>query len=82
MIVGNVGSVLRGRAPRRRFRAPEYRWGSVLGLQPEGLTVATAKGARFRIPRRLAGPLLYGVFVTRGLYGGLRRPPIEETQAT
>ena len=79
VIVSNVGRVLRGRAPRRRFRAPKYRWGSVLGLQPEGLTVATAKGARFRIPRRIAEPLLYGVFVTRGLYGGLRHQPDRES---
>lgn len=79
VIVSNVGSVLRGHAPRRRFRAPEYRWGSVFGLQSEGLTVATAKGARFRIPRRIAGPLLYGVFVTRGLYGGLRHQPDRES---
>ena len=78
-VVSNVGSVLRGRAPRRRFRAPKYRWGSVFGLQHEGLTVATAKGARFRIPRRLAEPLLYGVFVTRGLYGGLRHQPDRES---
>lgn len=79
VIVTNVGRVLRGRAPRRRFRAPKYRWGSVLGLQPEGLTVALANGVRFRVIRRLAEPLLYGAFVTRGLYGGLRRPGDDET---
>lgn len=71
--VANVRASLRGRNPRRRFRAPAHRWGSVLGLQPEGLTVTQANGKRFRVPRRIAEPLLYGVFVTRGLYGGLRR---------
>jgi hypothetical protein len=28
VIASNVGSVLRGHAPRRCSRAPEYRWGS------------------------------------------------------
>jgi len=73
VVVANVRDVLRGRDPRRTFRAPEHRWGSILGMQPEGLTVAQANGKRFRVPRRLAEPMLYGAFVTRGLYGGLRR---------
>lgn len=73
VLVANVRRAVRGRVPRRRFRAPRYRWGSIIGLQPDGLTVATANGARFRVPRRLAEPMLYGAFVTRGLYGGLRR---------
>lgn len=74
VVVANVRDVLRGRTPRRAFRAPEHRWGSILGMQPEGLTVAQANGKRFRVPRRLAEPMLYGAFVTRGLYGGLRKP--------
>ena len=73
VVVANLRAVLRGRTPRRRFTAPSFRWGSVLGMQPEGLTVTQANGKRFRVPRRIAEPLLYGVFVTRGLYGGLRR---------
>lgn len=73
VIVRNVRSVLRGRVQRRSFRAPAYRWGSVFGLQREGLTVAMKNGLRFRVPYRIAKPLLYGAFVTRGLYGGLRR---------
>lgn len=72
VVVANVRSVLLGRSPRRRFRAPKYRWGSIVGLQREGLTVAMKTGGRMRIPRLLAEPLLYGAFVTRGLYGGLR----------
>lgn len=73
VIIANVEDAVKGRAPRRTFSAPEHRWGSILGLQPEGLTVAQANGKRFRVPRRIAEPMLYGVFVTRGLYGGLRR---------
>ncbi len=73
VVVANVHSVLRERAPRRRFRAPRYRWGSIFGLQREGLTVALKTGGRMRVPRHLAEPLLYGAFVTRGLYCGLRK---------
>ncbi|MFM8529690.1 MAG: FAD-dependent oxidoreductase, partial [Ilumatobacteraceae bacterium] len=74
VVVANVRSALRGRRARRVFRAPRYRWGSVFGLQRDGLMVAMKNGARFRVPRRVAEPLLYGAFVTRGLYGGLRKP--------
>lgn len=74
VVVVNVRRVVQGKAPRRVFRAPKYRWGSVLGLQGEGLTVVMKNGRRFRVPRCLAEPMLYGAFVTRGLYGGLRKP--------
>ncbi|MFM8972866.1 MAG: FAD-dependent oxidoreductase, partial [Actinomycetota bacterium] len=39
IVVANVRRHLRGSRRLRRFRPPAYRWGSVLGLQPEGLTV-------------------------------------------
>lgn len=73
VVVANVRRVVRGQRPRRQFRAPRYRWGSILGLQREGLSVAMKNGGRMRVPRRIAEPLLLGAFVTRGLYGGLRR---------
>lgn len=75
VVVANVRAVVQGRSPRRRFRAPRFRWGSILGLQQDGLTIAMKSGGLMRVPRRLAEPLLYGAFVTRGLYGGLRRDP-------
>ncbi|MFM7253242.1 MAG: FAD-dependent oxidoreductase [Ilumatobacteraceae bacterium] len=73
VVVANVRSVLRGRRARRVFRAPSHRWGSVLGLQREGLTVVSPKGRRFRVPRRIAEPLLYRFVVGLILYRGLRR---------
>ncbi|MFM7045533.1 MAG: pyridine nucleotide-disulfide oxidoreductase, partial [Ilumatobacteraceae bacterium] len=73
VVVGNVRSLLRGRRARRVFRAPSHRWGSVLGLQREGLTVVSPNGRRFRVPRRIAEPLLYRFVVGRVLYRGLRR---------
>ena len=73
VVVANVRAELKGSKKLKRFHAPEYRWGSILGLQPEGLTVVQPDGRRFRIPRWIAEPLLMRVFVTRYLYGGLRR---------
>lgn len=74
VVVANVRTMARGRAPRRRFRAPKFRWGSIIGVQPEGLTVASTKGSLFRVPHRLVEPLLYRIFLERGQYGGLRPP--------
>ncbi len=73
VVVANVRAALKGSTKLKRYKAPEFRWGSILGLQPEGLTVVQPDGRRFRIPRWIAEPLLMRVFVTRYLYGGLRR---------
>ena len=73
VVVANVRALVRGGDRRlRRYRAPEYRWGSILGLQDDGLVVVQPDGRRFRVPRWVAEPLLFRVFVTRYLYGGLR----------
>lgn len=76
VVVANVDAVVRGRTRGlRRYQAPEHRWGSVLGLQDDGLIVVQPDGRRVRIPRRLAEPLLFRGFVERYLYGGLRPVP-------
>lgn len=74
IVTANVQALGKGRAKKlRTYRAPEYRWGSILGLQPDGLVVAQANGKRVRFPRWIARPLLFGVFVMYYLYGGIRR---------
>jgi len=74
VVVTNLKELVRGRPNKlKTYKASEYRWGSILGLQDEGLTVVQPNGKRFRIPRKLAEPLLFSVFVQRILYGGLRR---------
>lgn len=72
VIVANVRDHLDDRPPSARFRAPEHRWGSILGLQDDGLVVVQPNGRRVRIPRLLADGLLYRGYVPRYLYGGLR----------
>lgn len=74
VIVTNVRALLSGRESRfRSFKPAPYRWGSLLGLQSDGLTVVQPNGKRVRIPRPIAQRLLLGAFVQRVLYGGLRR---------
>ena len=74
IVVKNIKALVRGRTKKlESYKAPEYRWGSILGLQEDGLTVVQPNGKRFRIPKRLAEPLLFSVFVQRILYGGLRK---------
>ena len=74
VIVANVRALLADRESKfRTFKPAPYRWGSLLGLQSDGLTVVQPNGKRVRIPRPIAQRLLLGTFVQRVLYGGLRR---------
>ena len=83
VVVANVQATLQGRDRRlKRYHAPEYRWGSILGLQEDGLVVVQPDGRRVRVPRWAAEPLLYRLFVTRVLYGGLRRRRAEPEHVT
>ena len=74
VVVANVRALARGRAGKlRTYKAAPYRWGSILGIRPEGLYVVQPNGKVARFPRAVAEPLLLGTFVHRILYGGLRR---------
>ncbi len=74
VVVANV----RGRTGSRdrklkRFSAPEHRWGSVLGVQDDGMVIVQPDGKRIRVPRWVADRLLMRGFVPIYLYGGLRK---------
>jgi apoptosis-inducing factor 2 len=58
--------------PLRSFRAPKRRWGSVLGVQPNGLEVFTPKGQAFRFPAWSFDRVLMPVIVRWGIYRGVR----------
>lgn len=58
--------------PLRSFRAPRRRWGSVLGVQPNGLEVFTPKGQAFRFPAWSFDRVLMPVIVRWGIYRGVR----------
>ncbi|MCC5954050.1 MAG: FAD-dependent oxidoreductase [Acidimicrobiia bacterium] len=70
----NVKATLRGGRGRLwRFRPPRHRWGSILGMQDDGMLLAQPTGRLVRIPRRVAEPLLFDLWLRRVLYGGVQR---------
>jgi NADH dehydrogenase FAD-containing subunit len=74
VVAHNVKAIACGREDRlKRFQAPENRWGSVLGLQDDGMVVYQPNGASFRVPRWAVQPLLFDLFTNVIMYGGLRR---------
>ena len=56
----------------REYRAPRRRWGSVLGVQPDGLEFYTADGKAFRLPLWAFNRVLLPLFVKWGYYRGVR----------
>jgi NADH dehydrogenase FAD-containing subunit len=72
LLARNVRAWLAGR-PLGGYRPPRHRWGSVLGAQPDGLTVFGPTGHAFRFPVWWVDRVLQPWIVHRGIYGGIRR---------
>jgi NADH dehydrogenase FAD-containing subunit len=71
LLARNVRAHLAGR-PLAAGRLPTRRWGSVLGVEPDGLRVFTPAGRPFRFPAWTIGSVLQPWIVRRGIYGGIR----------
>lgn len=71
LLAHNIRAALTGGRPRA-FRPAARRWGSVLGVQPDGLEVFTPKGQAFRFPAWSIDRLLQPWIVRRGIYRGVR----------
>ncbi|MEV0671479.1 FAD-dependent oxidoreductase [Mycobacterium sp. NPDC050441] len=56
----------------RSYRPPAGRWGSVLGVQADGLEVFAANGFAFRFPAWSIERVLQPWIVRRGIYRGVR----------
>ena len=54
------------------YKAPTRRWGSVLGIQPDGLEVFAPNGRAFRFPAWSFERVLMPWIVARGIYRGIR----------
>ena len=74
VVVANLRRLMSGRNRRlAEFEAPQYRWGSVLGVQDGGLVILQPDGRRIRVPRWMAHEVLLRLFVHVYLYGTLRQ---------
>ena len=58
--------------PLRSYRPPRRRWGSVIGVQPDGVEVFAPGGRPFRVPAGLTRRVLMPWIVRRGIYRGVR----------
>lgn len=76
LVAHNVRAAFEGR-PLRTYRAPKLRWGSVLGVQPDGLEVFAPNGRAFRFPAWSIDRVLQPWIVRWGIYRGVRdNPPV------
>jgi len=76
LVARNVHAELTGGHPRT-YRAPARRWGSILGIQPDGLEVFLPTGQALRIPSWAVQRVVMPLIVRRGMYGGVRdNPPL------
>ncbi|KRB78113.1 pyridine nucleotide-disulfide oxidoreductase [Nocardioides sp. Root190] len=71
LLARNIGAHLDD-LPMREFTPPRNRWGSVLGVEPDGLRVFAPSGRPFRFPAWSVERVLQPWIVRRGIYGGVR----------
>jgi apoptosis-inducing factor 2 len=71
LVAHNIRAEFAGRR-LRAFRAPGRRWGSLMGLQPDGLEVFLPTGHAFRIPSWPVERLVMPGVVRWGMYRGVR----------
>lgn len=72
LLAANILAELNGK-PLKAFQPPRSRWGSVLGLQHDGLQVFAPNGRTFREPHWFVRHVQQPLIVERGIYKGLRR---------
>ncbi|WKG03449.1 FAD-dependent oxidoreductase [Mycolicibacterium sp. HK-90] len=71
LLAHNVAAYFTG-GRMRGYRPPASRWGSVLGVQPDGLEVFAPNGFAFRFPAWSIERVLQPWIVRRGIYRGVR----------
>ncbi len=71
LLARNIRAELAGR-PLRDYRPRRGRWGSVVGVQANGLEVFAPGGQSFRFPAWSIRRVLNGLIVRRGIYRGVR----------
>lgn len=70
----NIRALLGGRESKMKaYKASPYRWGSVLGVQQNGMRVFTPTGGSIRIAKSLVRKVLFPFFVGKLMYKGMRK---------
>ncbi|TGD84506.1 pyridine nucleotide-disulfide oxidoreductase [Mycolicibacterium sp. CH28] len=72
LLAHNIRAALADR-PLKAYRPPRRRWGSVLGIQPDGLEVFAPNGTAYRFPVWSIDRVLMPWIVRRGIYKGVRK---------
>jgi NADH dehydrogenase FAD-containing subunit len=72
LLAGNIRAYLTGRPPQQ-YRASRSRWGSVFGVQEDGLLFFAPDGRAIQIPAWVIHRVLLPWVVRRGYYRGVRR---------
>ena len=72
LLAANILAELAGE-PLKHFKPPRSRWGSVFGVQPDGLQVYAPNGRVIRIPLWFVDRIQTPLIVERGIYKGMRR---------
>lgn len=72
LLANNIRAYLAGR-PLKNYRASRSRWGSVLGVQEDGLLFFAPDGHTIQIPAWVIHRVLLPWVVRRGFYRGVRR---------
>ena len=71
LLAHNVRAEFAGRR-LRSYRPPKRRWGSVIGIQPDGLEVFAPNGRAFTFPAWSFDRVLMPLIVRWGIYRGVR----------
>ncbi len=72
LLAHNIRATLTGR-PLKKYRPPRRRWGSIVGIQADGLEVFAPNGTAYRFPAWSIDRILMPWIVRRGIYKGIRR---------
>lgn len=72
VVVRNIRAAANGKTKLALFTPPKYRWGSIVGLQDDGMVIHQPNGSAIRVPRWAAQRVLMDVFTRKAIYGGVR----------
>lgn len=59
--------------PLHTYKPTQYRWGSIIGVQHNGIEVYNPKGGKFRFPKWSINTILFPLFVRKMIYKGVTK---------